>query len=129
MLHLVLKCLREAAVALELSQWRVIIMICYRVARPGILTGILLSVARIAGETAPYYLPHYQTNLLLLIYECSDVELPVVIYQYAASPFDDWNKLAWAGAVITIFCFIFEYFNQILSTTTNINKEKQMNTS
>lgn len=104
MLHLVPNNLREAAVALGCPQWRVIIMICYRVARPGILTGILLSVARISGETAPLLFTALSNQFTSFDMNAPMANLPVVIYQYAASPFDDWNKLAWAGAVlITIF--------------------------
>ena len=115
MLNLVPNNLREADAALGCPQWRVITMVCYRAARSGILTGILLSVA-----------PHFRRNRTIAVYcalkpiysldmNAPMANLPVVIYQYAASPFEDWNELAWAGAaLIAIFVFIFKYFNQTL---------------
>ncbi|MDG2942944.1 phosphate ABC transporter permease PstA [Bisgaard Taxon 10/6] len=104
MLNLVPNNLREAAVALGCPQWRVIVMICYRAAKSGILTGILLAVARIAGETAPLLFTALSNQFMSWDMNSPMANLPVVIYQYAASPFTDWNNLAWAGAtLITLF--------------------------
>ena len=104
MLNLVPNNLREAAAALGCPQWRVITMICYRAARPGILTGILLSIARISGETAPLLFTALSNQFTSFDMNAPMANLPVVIYQYAASPFEDWNNLAWAGAtLITLF--------------------------
>ncbi|MDH2924724.1 phosphate ABC transporter membrane protein 2 (PhoT family) [Nicoletella semolina] len=104
MLNLVPNNLREAAAALGCPQWRVITMICYRAARSGIITGVLLSVARIAGETAPLLFTALSNQFHSWDMNAPMANLPVVIYQYAASPFADWNTLAWAGAtLITLF--------------------------
>ena len=104
MLNLVPNNLREAAAALGCPQWRVITMICYRAARSGILTGVLLSVARISGETAPLLFTALSNQFTSFDMNAPMANLPVVIYQYAASPFEDWNNLAWAGAtLITLF--------------------------
>lgn len=104
MLNLVPNNLREAAVALGCPQWRVIVMICYRAAKSGILTGVLLAVARIAGETAPLLFTALSNQFMSWDMNAPMANLPVVIYQYAASPFTDWNNLAWAGAtLITLF--------------------------
>ncbi|WP_103035596.1 phosphate ABC transporter permease PstA [Castellaniella caeni] len=100
MLCLVPNSLREAAAALGCPQWRVVVFICYRAARSGILTGILLAIARIAGETAPLLFTALNNQFMSLNMNAPIANLPVVIFQYAASPFEDWNRLAWAGAAL-----------------------------
>ncbi|HUH40837.1 MAG TPA: phosphate ABC transporter permease PstA [Castellaniella sp.] len=100
MLALVPNSLREAAAALGCPQWRVVVFICYRAARSGIMTGVLLAVARIAGETAPLLFTALNNQFMSLNMNAPIANLPVVIFQYAASPFEDWNHLAWAGAVL-----------------------------
>lgn len=100
MLSLVPNSLREAAAALGCPQWRVIAFISYRAARSGILTGVLLAVARISGETAPLLFTALNNQFMSLNMNAPLANLPVVIFQYAASPFEDWNRLAWAGAVL-----------------------------
>lgn len=100
MLQLVPVGMREAAVALGAPKWKVTVLICYRAARQGIVTGILLAVARIAGETAPLLFTslgnlNWSVNLTRPM-----ASLPVTIYQYAGSAFDDWVRLAWAGALL-----------------------------
>ncbi len=103
MLRLIPTELREAAVAVGAPKWRVIVLICYRAALDGIATGILLAVARVAGETAPLLF----TSLGNLNWSLSLTQpmssLPVTIYQYAGSAFDDWVDLAWAGALLITF--------------------------
>jgi phosphate transport system permease protein len=100
MLQLITPSLREAAVALGTPKWKVIVLICYRAAQDGIVTGILLAVARIAGETAPLLF----TSLGNLNWSISLAQpmasLPVTIYQYAGSAFEDWVELAWVGALL-----------------------------
>lgn len=104
MLQLVPNSLREAAAALGCPQWRIVVYISYRAAGSGIMTGVLLAVARIAGETAPLLFTALNNQFLSLDMNGPMANLPVVIFQYAASPFEDWNRLAWAGAVlITLF--------------------------
>lgn len=100
MLALVPNSLREAASALGCPKWRVVTMICYKAAMSGILTGILLAVARIAGETAPLLFTALSNQFTSWNMNAPMANLPVVIYQYAASPFKDWNELAWAGATL-----------------------------
>ena len=104
MLSLVPNSLREAAAALGCPQWKIIFAICYRAARSGIVTGILLAVARISGETAPLLFTALNNQFMSWNMNAPMANLPVVIFQFAASPFSDWNDLAWAGAVlITLF--------------------------
>ena len=103
MLTLIPVAMREAAVALGAPKWKMIVQICYRAAKDGILTGVLLAVARIAGETAPLLF----TSLGNLNWSISLTKpmasLPVTIYQYAGSAFDDWVQLAWVGALLITF--------------------------
>jgi phosphate transport system permease protein len=100
MLLLVPNSLREAAAALGCPQWRIIMFISYRAARSGIVTGILLAIARISGETAPLLFTALNNQFMSTNMNAPLANLPVVIFQYAASPFEDWNRLAWAGAVM-----------------------------
>lgn len=100
MLALVPGSLREAAVALGCPQWRMVMFISYRAARSGIMTGVLLAIARIAGETAPLLFTALSNQFFTLNMNAPIANLPVVIFQYAASPFQDWNQLAWAGALV-----------------------------
>ena len=103
MLRLIPVALREAAVALGAPKWKSIVFICYRAALDGIATGVLLAIARIAGETAPLLF----TSLGNLNWSLSLTQpmssLPVTIYQYAGSAFDDWVQLAWVGALLITF--------------------------
>lgn len=104
MLQLVPNSLREAAAALGCPQWRIVVYISYRAASSGIITGVLLAVARISGETAPLLFTALNNQFMSFDMNGPMANLPVVIFQYAASPFEDWNRLAWAGAVlITLF--------------------------
>lgn len=107
MLRLVPTQMREAALSLGIPQWKVTVQILYRGALPGIITGILLALARISGETAPLLFTalsnqYWTTNLLSPM-----ANVPVVIFQYAMSPYDSWHALAWAGAfILTIFVLL-----------------------
>lgn len=104
MLMLIPNSLREAAVALGCPKWRMITLICYRAASAGIITGVLLAIARIMGETAPLLFTALSNQFMSWDMNAPMANLPVVIFQYAASPFKDWNELAWAGAMlITLF--------------------------
>lgn len=103
MLLLIPNNLREAAIALGCPRWKVITMICYKAVKSGILTGILLAIARIAGETAPLLFTALSNQFFSFNMNEPMSNLPVVIYQYAASPFQDWNELAWAGATLITF--------------------------
>jgi len=100
MLRLIPVSLREAAFALGTPKWKVIVLICYRGAKDGIVTGILLAVARVAGETAPLLFTSLGNLNWSLSLTAPMASLPVTIYQYAGSAFDDWVQLAWVGALL-----------------------------
>ena len=100
MLRLIPVSLREAAFALGTPKWKVIVLICYRGAKDGIVTGILLAVARVAGETAPLLFTSLGNLNWSLSLTSPMASLPVTIYQYAGSAFDDWVQLAWVGALL-----------------------------
>jgi len=100
MLQLIPVSLREAAVALGAPRWKMIVLICYRAAKEGIVTGILLAVARVAGETAPLLFTSLGNLNWSLSLAKPMASLPVTIYQYAGSAFDDWVQLAWVGALL-----------------------------
>ncbi|CAM3717106.1 phosphate ABC transporter permease PstA [Parendozoicomonas haliclonae] len=107
MLRLVPTTLKEAGSGLGVSRWRVMTQLCYRAAGPGIMTGILLSMARITGETAPLLFTALNSNFMTTDMSQPMANLPVTIYQYAMSPYESWNELAWAGALlITVFILI-----------------------
>jgi phosphate transport system permease protein len=99
MLRLIPIPLREAAFALGTPKWKVIALICYRAAQSGIVTGILLAVARVAGETAPLLFTSLG-NLNWGGLTEPMASLPVTIYQYAGSAYEDWVQLAWVGALL-----------------------------
>ena len=100
MLKLVPNSIREAAVALGCPMWKMVTMVCYRAARAGILTGILLAVARIAGETAPLLFTALNNQFWATDMNAPMANLPVVIFQFAMSPYADWQRLAWGGAAL-----------------------------
>lgn len=100
MLRLVPTSLREAAQALGAPRWKTITFVCFRAARDGIVTGILLAIARIAGETAPLLFTSLGNLNWSLDLSQPMSSLPVTIYNYASSPFQDWVQLAWVGALL-----------------------------
>jgi len=100
MLNLVPNSLREAAAALGAPKWRVIVMVSYRAALQGMLTGVMLAVARIAGETAPLLFTALNNQFWSTNMNAPMANLPVVIFQFAMSPYEDWQTLAWGGALL-----------------------------
>jgi phosphate transport system permease protein len=100
MLILVPNSLREAAYALGAQQWKVITMVTLRASRAGIMTGVLLAVARIAGETAPLLFTALSNQFWSLDLNQPMANLPVTIFKFAMSPFTDWQQLAWAGVFL-----------------------------
>jgi phosphate transport system permease protein len=100
MLNLVPDALREAAYALGAPKWRVIVVVSYRAAFQGMLTGVLLAVARISGETAPLLFTALSNTGGKADMSAPMATLPVVIYNFASSPYTDWKNLAWAGALL-----------------------------
>jgi phosphate transport system permease protein len=103
MLVLVPNQLREAAAALGMPRSVIIRKVCYRAARAGMLTGVLLAVARISGETAPLLFTALNNQFWSADLNAPVASLPVVIFQFALSPYKDWQKLAWTGALIITF--------------------------
>ena len=99
-LRLVPNQMREAAFALGLPAWRVTLRIIYKAGLSGILTGILLGLARIAGETAPLLFTALNNQFWSADLNAPLANLPVVIFQYAMSPYDEWHSLAWAAALV-----------------------------
>ncbi|MBH1643539.1 phosphate ABC transporter permease PstA [Stenotrophomonas maltophilia] len=107
MLRLVPSQMREAALSLGIPQWKVIVQVLYRSASAGIITGLLLALARISGETAPLLFTafgnqYWNTNIFQPL-----ASVPVVMNQFAGSPYESWQVLAWAGAlVLTVFVLL-----------------------
>jgi len=107
MLRLVPSQMREAALSLGIPQWKVNLQILYRAAAPGLVTGVLLALARISGETAPLLFTALNNQYWSTDLTKPMASVPVVIFQFAMSPFEYWNTLAWAGAfVVTVFVLL-----------------------
>ena len=121
MLRLVPAQMREAALSLGIPQWKVVVQVLYRSALPGVITGILLALARITGETAPLLFTALNNQ-----YWSSDLlgpmaNVPVVIFQFAMSPFDGWHALAWAGAfVLTLFVLLVSILARVIVARSRI---------
>ena len=102
MIRLVPTSLREASLALGVNKWRTIFRVVLRTASPGILTGIMLALARVAGETAPLLLTALGSRFWSVSPNEPISSLPVQIFEYAKSPYADWQRQAWAGALVLI---------------------------
>ena len=107
--------MHEAALSLGIPQWKVTLQVLYRSALPGILTGVLLALVHISGETTPLLFTalnnQYWTNSL----NTPMASVPVVIFQYAMSPYDSWHSLAWAGAfVVTLFVLLLSILSRAI---------------
>ncbi len=115
MLRMVPRTYREAAFALGISQFRTTVSIVLRTALPGILTGILLVVARIAGETAPLLFTAFGNRFWSQGLDQPIAALPLQIFVYAISPFDDWHRQAWAGAlVLIVMMFLISFISRFV---------------
>ncbi len=107
MLRLVPSTMREAALSLGVPQWKVNMQVLYRAALPGITTGVLLALARISGETAPLLFTALNNQYWSADLTQPMASVPVVIFQFAMSPYEYWNTLAWAGAfIVTLFVLL-----------------------
>jgi phosphate transport system permease protein len=106
MLRLVPGSLREAAYALGAPKWKVALMITLRAAQSGVMTGILLSLARVSGETAPLLFTALNNQFFSTNMNAPMANLPVVIFQFAMSPYDNWVNLAWGGALLITFAVL-----------------------
>ncbi|MCL9780181.1 phosphate ABC transporter permease PstA [Vibrio sp. S4M6] len=115
MLRLVPPTLKEAGSGVGAPKWRVITQLSYRAAAPGIITAILLSIARISGETAPLLFTSMNSNFMSKDMSQPMANLPVTIYQFAMSPYTSWQQLAWAGAlIVTVFILIMNILATLL---------------
>ena len=103
MLRLVPAPLREAATALGAPKWRVSVSVVLRASSSGVVTGILLAIARVSGETAPLLFTALSNQFMSSDMSQPIASLPVVIYQFAMSPYEDWVSLAWGGALMVTF--------------------------
>jgi phosphate transport system permease protein len=114
-LRLIPQQLREAALALGLPKWKIVLHIVYRAATTGIATGVLLALARISGETAPLLFTALNNQYWNADLNAPMANVPVVIFQFAMSPYDSWNALAWAGAlVVTAFVLTLSILVRVL---------------
>lgn len=115
MLRLVPTTMREAALSLGVPQYKVIMQVLYRSALPGIVTGVLLALARISGETAPLLFTAFGNEFFSLDPTGAMSAVPLVMYKFAGSGFENWEKIAWAGAlVITLFVLAVSLFARTL---------------
>lgn len=120
MIRLVPSQMREAALSLGIPQWKVNTQILYRAALPGILTGILLALARISGETAPLLFTALNNQYWSTDLSKPMASVPVVVFQFAMSPFEYWNTLAWAGAlIVTLFVLMISIFARVVLVRNN----------
>ena len=103
MLRLVPAQMREAALSLGVPQWKVIVQVLYRGASAGIVTGIILALARISGETAPLLFTSFGNQYWSTDLTQPMASVPVVMNQFTASPYETWQSLAWAGALVLTF--------------------------
>ena len=116
MLRLVPSALREAAAALGAPKWKVVVMVTYRAALQGMVTGVLLAIARISGETAPLLFTALSNQFWSTDLNRPMANLPVVIFQFAMSPYADWQVLAWGGALlITVSILVLNITARILA--------------
>ena len=106
-LRLVPGSLREAAFALGAPRWKVSVMVTLRAAKSGVMTGILLAIARISGETAPLLFTALNNQFFSTNMSAPMANLPVVIFQFAMSPYENWIQLAWGGALIITLAVLF----------------------
>jgi phosphate transport system permease protein len=106
MLRLVPLTLREAAYALGAPRWKVALTVTLKAAKSGVITGILLALARISGETAPLLFTALNNQFFSSNMNSPMANLPVVIFQFAMSPYDNWVNLAWAAALIITFAVL-----------------------
>ena len=115
MLRLVPAQMREAALSLGVPQWKVTVQVLYRSSMAGIVTGILLALARISGETAPLLFTALNNQYWTTDLTAPMANVPVVIFQYAMSPYDSWHALAWAGAfVVTVFVLLMSLLSRAI---------------
>jgi phosphate transport system permease protein len=124
MLQLVPSQMREAALSLGVPQWKVTMQVLYRSALPGIMTGILLALARISGETAPLLFTALNNQYWTHDLSSPMASVPVVIFQYAMSPYESWHALAWAGAfVVTVFVLLLSVLSRAILLRNKVSND------
>ncbi|WP_114238347.1 phosphate ABC transporter permease PstA [Dyella sp. C9] len=124
MLRLVPSTLREAALSLGIPQWKLTMQILIRAARSGIITGVLLALARISGETAPLLFTAFGNNYLTFNPSDKMSSLPQVIYQYANDPGDGMHAIAWAGAfVVTMFVLLLSLASRLVLSRNKVSHD------
>jgi phosphate transport system permease protein len=124
MLQLVPSQMREAALSLGVPQWKVTMQVLYRSALPGIMTGILLALARISGETAPLLFTALNNQYWTHDLNSPMASVPVVIFQYAMSPYESWHSLAWAGAfVVTVFVLLLSVLSRAILLRNKVSND------
>ncbi|MGH8160419.1 MAG: phosphate ABC transporter permease PstA [Rhodanobacter sp.] len=124
MLRLVPSTLREAALSLGVPQWKLTLQVLIRAARSGIITGVLLALARISGETAPLLFTAFGNNYMAVNPIDKMSSLPQIIYQYANDPGDDLHAMAWAGAfVVTMFVLLLSLASRLVLSRTKVSHD------
>lgn len=124
MLRLVPSTLREAALSLGVPQWKLTVQILIRAARSGIITGVLLALARISGETAPLLFTAFGNNFMTINPMQKMASLPQIIYQYANDPGEAMHALAWAGAfVVTMFVLLLSLVSRLILSRTKVSHD------
>lgn len=124
MLQLVPSQMREAALSLGVPQWKVTMQVLYRSAMPGIVTGILLALARISGETAPLLFTALNNQYWTHDLNSPMASVPVVVFQYAMSPYESWQSLAWAGAfVVTVFVLLLSVLSRAILLRNKVSND------
>jgi phosphate transport system permease protein len=106
MLLMVPHAIREAALGLGVPNWRSVLAITLKTASPGVITGCMLAFARVAGETAPLIFTAFGNQFSSVNINQPIAALPLQIYVYAISPYDEWHRLAWAGALVLILLIV-----------------------
>ena len=125
MLKLVPQGMRDASTALGVHHWRTVVSVVYPAARSGLLTGLLLAVARISGETAPLLFTALNNQFWSTDLRAPMANLPVVIFQFALSPYKDWQQLAWSGALlITLSILILSIAARVILSATGGSQRK-----
>jgi phosphate ABC transporter, permease protein PstA len=123
MLTLVPGSLREAAAALGTPKWRVVTMVSYRAAMQGMVTGVMLAIARISGETAPLLFTALNNQFWSTDLNAPMANLPVVIFHFALSPYEDWQRLALGGAlIITVFVLALNIAARVLANLSTLKQ-------
>ncbi|MEO8670401.1 MAG: phosphate ABC transporter permease PstA [Tahibacter sp.] len=124
MLRLVPSAMREAALSLGIPQWKVTTQILYRAALPGIVTGVLLALARISGETAPLMFTASSNLFWSTDLTQPMANVPMVVFQYAMSPSESWNSIAWAGALmVTVFVLLTSLIARAVLTRNKVSND------